>query len=1295
MYMCNECGKNFTRSDNLRRHQRDSCTLMHYGGPSTENDSEASTPKRMRLNPPAPPVMQTCQCCNLTILSDQMNVHRRTLHHRTNACVHYGEGVKIVGTAFKCRIVSYRVDSQNHHMDYNTFFNELKQKVLKLLEEVLVIHKIVKVNMEVFGRYNLQTKEYCDVKAFNSSNQVIDQSNDLNVVYNNFADSLTAQAMEFQHRDSGWTIEKILYLEVNVNKFSPLGGSSYIKLPKFIESKKSVVNVVNQDHYCFAWAVTSALYPASARVCELSSYPHFSTVLNVAGMEFPVKLKDIPKFEVMNNCSINVYGLENTFKNGKIEYEVVGPLHYSKSRLNSHVNLLNITDESGNSHYCWIKDLSRLVSSQISAHHHKKYFCDGCLLYFSDERALLRHQLNDCNHISTTTPNTNLRIDKFGKCVPENILKFENFEKQLKVPFVVYADFESILKPVHTNEPNPAHSFTNKTYLHEPYAFSYIIKCSFDDSISKFVLYRGADAAKVFVSNLEADVTNIYHKYLKNVVPMSPLTAEEEHDFNIATTCGICGNKFEEGDIKVRDHCHLTGKKRNGATHSICNLNFKLPEFIPIIFHNLSGYDCHLFIKELCTDKNKVDVIAQTKEKYVSFTKHLFMENTLYRNGQIKKKYLKLRFVDSFKFLAASLQELGDNLDEKHFVETKKYFPENDKFQLMRQKGVFPYNFIDCLDKLNYSSIPSKLDFYDKLNEKHISDEDYDRVKQVWGMFNCRDLGEYSDIYLKSDVLLLCDIFENFRNMSLGTYKLDPAHYFTSPGLSWDAMLKFTGVELELLTDIDMVHFFQNGIRGGVSQCSERKHIANNQFLPNYNPNEPSSFIMYLDATNLYGHSMCQSLPVDGFTWLTADEISQLDINSIPDDGCQGYILEVDVHYPIELHDLHSDLPFLVESIIPPGSKSKIPKLIPNLNDKKKYIVHYRNLKQAVRNGLMVMRTHRILRFNQSPWLKKYIDLNTTLRNNAKNKFEKNYFKLNVNSIYGKTMENVNNRRDIRIVTHWESIRRGMGANALIARPNFKTLSIFSEDFVAIHMGRVKVCYNKPLYLGFCILDMSKTVIYDFFYDVIKKHYGSQASLLYTDTDSLILKIMTDNFYDFMSENIDKFDTSNYVMNNKFNVPVTKSILGKMKDELPSDPIISFHGTGAKAYHVQSVSDEIKKAKGIKKSVIRNQISVDDYIKIVETGGTILRKMNIFRSDLHEVYTLMCNKVALSHKDDKRFIIPNTTKTLPWGHNDIEFYQTSPNQNFRIFLEVLKDESNVGNGKLDLLIKLLEEQLTN
>ncbi|KAJ8981066.1 hypothetical protein NQ317_003953 [Molorchus minor] len=171
-------------------------------------------------------------------------------------------------------------------------------------------------------------------------------------------------------------------------------------------------------------------------------------------------------------------------------------------------------------------------------------------------------------------------------------------------------------------------------------------------------------------------------------------------------------------------------------------------------------------------------------------------------------------------------------------------------------------------------------------------------------------------------------------------------------------MLKLTKVELELLTDIDMIHFLKKGIRGGISQCSERKHIANNQFLPNYNPDEPTSFITYLDATNLYGHSISQALPTGGFIWLSQKEIDNLDITSISDNNNEGYIFEVDIHYPQELHDSHADLPFLVETIIPPNSQSKLPKLIPNLNDKKLYVVHYRTLKQAVSNGLVITRIH-------------------------------------------------------------------------------------------------------------------------------------------------------------------------------------------------------------------------------------------------------------------------------------------------------------------------------------------------
>ena len=1049
---------------------------------------------------------------------------------------------------------------------------------------------------------------------------------------------------------------------------------------------------MNRDECCFAWAITSALFPAVTMRAQVSSYPHFSTVLNFTGMNFPVKLRDISKFEELNNISVNVYGLESRFDNNEIKYEVVGPLRYASKKLQKHVNLLLVTkdcnvkddDDDGESehvcddncvknHYCWISDLSRLVSSQISNHHDKLYFCDGCLIHFISPSALMLHQKNDCKHIFTLTPSTDVKVDKFGKCVPENILKFEGIEKQMRVPFVVYADFESVLKPVETVEPNPQNSYTVANLKHEPYSFAYLIKCSFNDSISKFELYRGEDAAKVFVDRIETDLRHLYNTYLKDIVPMAKLTREEMEDFENATICSICECPFQDVKEKVKDHCHITGEKRFGAAHSVCNLNYKLPNFVPIIFHNLSGYDSHMFIKELCRYGDKIDVIAQSKEKYISFTKSIYMHDYVdQKTGQTKRKNLKLRFIDSFKFLSTSLENLGNGLSNNEFRETRKHFLNNTEFNLMRQKGVFPYNYVDNIEKMNNQNLPTKNQFYDQLREEHISDECYDRAQEVWRVFKCKNLGEYSDLYLKSDVLLLCDVFEQFRDTCLKVYKLDPAQYYTLPSLSFDCMLRMTKVELELLTDIDIVHFFQKGIRGGISQCTERKHIANNSHLPNFDPTEPTSYITYLDATNLYGHSMSQALPFGGFRWLSEREILDLNIMNVDDDSPQGYVLEVDVHYPEELHDAHSDLPFLVENIVPPTETAKLPKLIPNLNDKKKYIVHYRTLKQAINNGLMVMRTHRILKFNQSKWLKTYIDFNTNLRNCATSKFGKDLFKLIINAIFGKTMENVEKRKDIKLITHWDNTRGKVGARALIARPNFNSRSIFSKDFVAIHMDKLKIVYNKPIYIGFSILDISKTVIYDFFYNFIKKKFGNNASLLYTDTDSLILKVFTNDFYRIIAENPDRFDTSNYPEKNEFQITKSISVPGKMKDEFPCDPIIGFYGTGAKAYYVKSMNAELKKAKGIKKSVIEKELHLEDYRKVVEQGGLLFRKMKTFRSVLHDVYTQIINKVALSHNDDKRFVIPSTTKTLPWGHADIDFYSSDPESNLENVLRVIE-----------------------
>lgn len=1064
-------------------------------------------------------------------------------------------------------------------------------------------------------------------------------------------------------------------MEVNINKYNPLRASSYIKLPRVIELKRAVVNVQNADEHCFAWSVISAVFESPTNSSRPSAYPHYSTVLNWEGLSFPVKLRDIPNFEKLNMISINVYGLEECFKNGKRTYEVVGPLYYSANKRPMHVNLLLITDENtGRSHYCWIKNMSRLISSQLSKHSHKKHLCDGCLQYFSTEGRLYMHQRNDCNQVYTQMPTATVRVDKFGKITPRNKLKFENIEKQMKVPFVVYADFESVLKPLHTCVPNPEKKFTCETHKHKPHSFAYYIKCAFDPNLSKFVNYRGADCAEKFSEKLEADVRDMYERHLKVVVPMNPLSEQEEREVQEATHCNICRKPFDEGEQRVKDHCHLTGVKRPGASHTVCNLNFKVPNFIPVFFHNLSGYDCHLFVKEMCKKEDKIDVIAQNKEKYISFTKHVLVDTKVKENGRQEKVFLKLRFLDSFRFMASSLAKLGEDLEPQQFNEVRKHFSDEREFEYMRKKGIFPYSYVDCLDKLNETQLPDKEDFYDSLTKQDVTDEDYNRAKEVWDLFRCQTLGDYSDVYLKSDVLLLADIFENFREICLKTYGLDPAQYFTAPGLSWDAMLRFTGIELELLTDIDMFHFFKKSIRGGISQCVERKHIANNEFLTNFNAAEPSSFIMYLDATNLYGHSMSQCLPLSDFEWVLQEEIQNLDILSISDEADTGYVLEVDVEYPEDLHDLHSDLPFLVENMKPPTSKTKYKKLIPNLFNKSRYVVHYRNLKQAIRNGLKLTKIHRVLRFRQAPWLKPYIDLNTEMRNKATSEFGRSNYKLMNNAIFGKTMENVDKRVDIRLITHWQNVGRSLGAESLIAKPNFKNSKIFSENLVAIQMEKLRVIYDKPLYLGFTILELSKTVMYEFYYEFIKQNYGDKASLLYMDTDSLILKIYSENFYKEIKQHVNRFDTSNFKEGNKFDIPVTPSVVGKMKVEYPEKPIYSFYGTAAKSYFVKVERDIIKKAKGIKKNVIKTELHEEDYKGAVERNETVLRSMSIFTSKYHELYTEIKNKVALSGGDDKRFLIPGTTKTLAWGHRDIFLYSEPENdEDANVLLKILQD----------------------
>ena len=285
--------------------------------------------------------------------------------------------------------------------------------------------------------------------------------------------------------------------------------------------------------------------------------------------------------------------------------------------------------------------------------------------------------------------------------------------------------------------------------------------------------------------------------------------------------------------------------------------------------------------------------------------------------------------------------------------------------------------------------------------------------------------------------------------------------------------------------------------------------------------------------------------------------------------------------YSSGLCENHNDLPFCVEAMNSPNLKNK--KLITNLNNKTKYIIHYRNLQQAMQYGLELTKIHRVLSFNQSTWMKSYINLNNNMRMKASSAFEKDYFKLMNNAAYGKTMENIDNRVDVKLITHWENIGKKRGAKYYISKPNFHSLSIFDENFVDIQMKKLKTIYNKPIYLGFCVLELSKYHMYDFHYSVIKVKYQDNVKLLYTDTDSFIYEFIVNDIYEDMKQNISLFDTSNYSPNKPYCIPLqNKAILGKFKDEMNGKLIFEFVGLRSKMYSILTEeSEELRVLKNV------------------------------------------------------------------------------------------------------------------
>lgn len=465
--------------------------------------------------------------------------------------------------------------------------------------------------------------------------------------------------------------------------------------------------------------------------------------------------------------------------------------------------------------------------------------------------------------------------------------------------------------------------------------------------------------------------------------------------------------------------------------------------------------------------------------------------------------------------------------------------------------------------------------------------------------------------------------------------------------------------------------FIEGCIKGGVVQLSSKYAVADNPFIEGGNnivdPLKDYTYLMYLDMNNLYGGAMSESLPIGGFVWLTEEEIESCNtlelIKNMVDNRLDlGYFFEVDIHYPESTHDSHRDLPFLPIHQCPDDSKSKIKKLLCTVTDKVKYTLHHKNLIQCLSNGLVLQKVHRVLQFDQKPFLKSYIDLNTLKRSQATNDFERNLYKLLNNSVYGKCLQNQRKHRDVKLVTKWDG---RYGAKNYIASHLFKSVNIFNEHFVAIELNKSSLMLNKPLFVGAAILEISKYMMYNFHYSEMKPRYGDNIKLIYHDTDSYIYSIFTNNFYADMVRDADLYDTSNYSPDNQFGISqLHGKQLHKMKDENGGKVMTEFVGLCSKMYATKVNSNlnlGMKKAKGVKTSIIQDRITFDDYKNCLFNNKTLSFDQNLFSLQHHQMYTVRQNKIALRNQDDKRYLIPDTHETLPLGHYLIEIYKELEN----------------------------------
>ena len=596
--------------------------------------------------------------------------------------------------ALRGNVKSYEVPIF-HSYDASLQLYNTKKQIIKLLMRLLTVRRGFKFNITLKVRLLKHSENGVIYREpyFNAGPYTVTNSDDIEEAVDKAIERILELIAVWLSEGSGWIFELVLLHNINIVSYFPLRGTSYIKLPAELRHPmKTLVNPKNEDNLCFLWCHNRYLNPLKVHPERITKADRESVKkLDYTGVTFPVTIKDMKRIENQNQININVFGYHQ-------ETRETYPIRISEANFPDHIELLWI-EEGEKSHYVLIKNFNQFMTS-YTRYHGRKYFCLRCLHCCSSARVLENHK-QDCLLINGTQA---IKMPEKGSKI-----YFQNHQKMLPVPFVIYADFEAITEKIDSCEPSDGQSYTSTYQRHKACGYGYKLVCRYDNTFSKPVeIYRGEDCIEKFILKMLSEVEDCQRIVREQFKKPLFMTVENERDFQNSTVCHICERSFkakdllihDDGDImnKVRDHCHITGEYR-GAAHRDCNLKWAISAEklkIPVIFHNLKGYDSHFIMQNIGhlirQDHNiDVSVIASNFEKYIGFKigKHL-------------------TFIDSFSFMSQSLDRLSSNLSDDAFIYTREAFPNLEQFQLIKQKGVYPYDYMDSFQRFSERSLPAR-----------------------------------------------------------------------------------------------------------------------------------------------------------------------------------------------------------------------------------------------------------------------------------------------------------------------------------------------------------------------------------------------------------------------------------------------------------------------------------------------------------------------------------------------------------------------------------------------------------